>query len=404
MKKLTIMFISVVILLGCTSNTQQSGLSEVLLTKPYTETKDFHSVIPILTIGNKILLYASINGKRYSFIMDTGAPTILTKEVADELGIEAMGTNKGRDANNNLVSMDISIADSIEIGDVAFRNVPVFIFDPSGLPSAKCFLDGGIIGAEILPLAAWQLNFKDSEIVITSDVRKLDYTKGAARAILKESGYPHHPILEHRINDKFTDNLMFDTGNTEVLQLNQLALDQMITDGVLSNPKIEGHGSFGESAGGQAESTVYYQTPIESMEVGGLELKDFHAWTRATPPSLLGAKLLENHIVTLDYPNRDAYFYKFQERRKERTSWGYKTAISELNSLYVSFLESPSLAESAGLQLGDRILKVNYRDTTYIDPEKHCEILRWLPNARDGETLELKVLRGNAHEIIKMER
>lgn len=410
MKKLNIIFISVVLLLGCTSNTPQNGLHEVLLTKPYTETGRFHTVVPVLTIENKMYLYASINGKRYSFIFDTGSPTILTKQVATDLGLEIMGTNKGKDANGNLVSMDLSIADSISIGDVNFRNVPVFIFDPSHLTGASCYLEGGVIGSEILPLATWQLNFYDSEIVITSDRRKLDYINNASRASLKQGGYPHAPIFEHRINGKFKDNVLFDTGNTELLNLNPLALQQMITDGLIPNPKVEGHGSFGESAGGEAEPTTYYQASIESMSIGGLELENFYAWSRTTTPTLIGAKLLEDHIVTLDYPNRNAYFYSLHDRKRDKESakepvnWGFRTSIGELNALNVSFLESPSIAENAGLQLGDRVLKVSYRDTTYIAPEKHCEILRWLPRAYDGQNLELKVLRGDDHKIIRMER
>ncbi|MBD1556298.1 hypothetical protein HC752_05050 [Vibrio sp. S9_S30] len=399
-----IIFINVVLLLGCTSNTSQNSLHEVLLTKPYTETRRFHSVVPVLTIENKIYLYASINGKRYRFIFDTGSPTILTKQVATDLGLTIMGTNKEKDANGNLVSMDLSIADSIEIGDVRFRNVPVFIFDPSHLPKASCYLEGGVIGSEILPLATWQLNFRDGEIVLTSDKRKLEYINQASRTSLKQGGYPHAPIFKHRINGKFTDDALFDTGNTELLNLNLPALQQMLADEVVPNPEVEGRGSFGESEGGEAEPTAYYQTAIERLRVGGLELNNVHSWTRTSTPTRIGAKLLENHIVTLDYPNRKAYFYPFKERSKDPINWGFRTSISELNALNVSFLESPSIAENAGLQLGDRILKVSYRDTTYIAPEKRCEILRWLPRAMDGQELELTVLRGGDHKTVTMAR
>ena len=91
-----------------------------------------------------------MNGKAYRFILDTGSPTILTKAVADELGLVIEAENTGKDAHGNPVRMGLAILEQLRIGEVTFRNIPVFIYDATQQAMARCVLDGGVIGSDIV--------------------------------------------------------------------------------------------------------------------------------------------------------------------------------------------------------------------------------------------------------------
>jgi len=159
-QKYAIYFTIFFILSGCAITNSKQQLSEVFNTKPYIKNKEFKSVIPIDIWSNKVFLNAKVNGKQFRFILDTGSPTLLAKKVAKDLDLEIKGENTGKDANGNLVKMELSIIEQLKIGDVKFRNIPVFIFDPSNLKLGDSIFDGGIIGSEIMPLSNWQINFE----------------------------------------------------------------------------------------------------------------------------------------------------------------------------------------------------------------------------------------------------
>ena len=377
---------------GCSKNTQTLSHQNIFATESYTEQTEFYSTIPLHHNATKMHLTATINEQPFQFMLDTGSPTIVTKRVADLLELPIMGTNTGVDSNGTEVTMNVSIVDAIGIGEVVFRQVPVFIWDPSTTTDADCFFDGGVIGSELLPLAVWQFNLQNNTLVIANDSRKVEHTKNAKQAALLKVGYPHYPIVQHQINNGFTDNALFDTGSTELLHLNQLAYEQMRKDNVLNAPVGEGRGSFGKGAGGEAENSVYVLNEVKSLTVGNLQLQDLKVWTRNTPPTLIGSRILDTHIVTLDYQNQAVYFKEYALTRTS-TGFGFRASFNERSQLQVSFISKPSIAVSAGLQIHDQIIAINNQTVSVQDQKERCEVLQTLPSILAEESVTITVLR-----------
>lgn len=365
--------------------------SDVFNTKITLNQKEFLEVVPIKTRGNKILLRASINNKPFQFILDTGSPTVITKQVATELGLNVVGKNIGKDANGTSVEMALAIADNISFGKVSFNNVPVFIFDGSQLPLSSCYLDGGVIGSEILPLAKWQIDFKHKQLIITNDLDKLKHVKKASRATLKSFGYPHAPILAHKLNGEFSDHAMFDTGNSELIQLNKLAYDELIKRGLLDGKITTAFGSFGESAGGGGKNSPYSQFRLEELAIGNLKLDAIDVWTRPIVPTLIGAKILESHIVTLDYAGKQIYFQPFTESELSDDSFGFRSNFED-GKLRISFLTHDSPLAKAGVKVGDQILTINGDNLANISEKTLCSTIEKISAAVRAEKIDLSVL------------
>src|SRR5690606_15377904 len=100
---------------------------------------------------------------------------------------------------------------------------------------------------------------------------------------------------------------------------------------------------------------------LKRLSIGELQLKDLEVWTRPEVPSLIGAGVFESHIVTLDYSARVAYFHKYAEPKASPTTFGFKPYF-ESGEVYVGFLVKDSPATKAGLQLHDKIIKINDLD------------------------------------------
>ncbi len=376
------------LLTGSSKSIASTQLPEVLKTQPYIENKDFSSVIPIDTSGNKIFLNAEVNGKPYRFIFDTGSPTILSRKVVDELGLVIRGENTGKDANGNLVKMDLSVLDRLKIGDVVFRDIPVFVFDYSHLAVGNCIIDGGVIGSEILPLTIWQINFARKELVITNDTRKLEHIDNAQSSKLKVTDYPFTPVLEHAINGQFTDHAIFDTGCTELLHLNHLAFEDLKKRQIVDSVTAKAFGTFGESAGGRGKDATFHLVPLQQLAVGEVRFANIEVWTRNEVPSLIGARIFESHIVTLDYANKIVYFQKYQEPKTETASFGFRPYLKN-QSLYVGFLRDPSPATEVGIRLHDQILTINDRDLRHLEASEQYEVLKWFSTVEGMRKIEV---------------
>ena len=387
--KKSLIFITIVCLVNSNLIAQSTDKTNgVLNTKPKLINKNHNTVIPIEIWNNKIFLTAKVNDNAYRFILDTGSPTILTTKVANELKLEIKGENTGQDANGNLVKMDLSILEKLQLGDVTIKNIPVFIFDPSKLEIAGELFDGGIIGSEIMPLTNWQINFKDKHIILTDDTSQLDYIKKAQKAELKIYNYPFMPIMEYTINKKFKDNALFDTGSTELLHLFDKAYQELIKQKLVNSQAQIAHGTFGESGGGRGKDNTFHFTSIKKLNIGELDFKDSQVWTRPHAPSLIGSKIFESQIVTLDYTNKAAYFHQYKKPLPQEKSFGFRPYFKD-QKVFVGFLKELSPAARSGLQLHNQILKINDTDLTQLNKSELLDTLTLISNSLKEESIEI---------------
>lgn len=350
------------------------------------------SSVPIEVINRKIFLQASVNGKSYRFIFDTGSPTIISKKAAADLGLEIKGENTGKDVHGNLVKMGISVLKSMTIGEVGFRNIPVLVFDPSKLPIASCYIDGGIIGSEILPLINWQIDFSKKRMVLAQDTGLMTDVKGAISTPLKSFGYPFTPVIEYGAGAKFKDNAVLDTGSPEFIHLNPGAFSELKKLNIFKAPIASAQGSFGESAGGQAESSNYDLAELRTVSIGGVPFNQVRAWTKTEVPTLVGSRLFESHIVTLDYKNNLFHMKKHGLRFPASSSYGLKLTPKG-KEVVVSFLQTPSIASKAGLREGDRIISFDGIAVNDLLAKDQCGLVGMLADVDDMARVDLVVMR-----------
>lgn len=351
------------------------------------------TVIPFERHRHMLVIEAQANGVAREFVFDTGSPSMIARELADELGLRPVGSNTGRDANGAQVTMDFALLDRLEIGGVVFRQVPVLIFDFADIELGPCVFDGGVIGSEILPGSAWRIDAQAGEMTIGAPGAMPPADGAAVVAPLHPAGYPHPPISDYRIG-AFSDRLLFDTGSGEAVVLyDKVAADPAVRGAIVPGSHVRGHGSHGVSAGGMGAPAPLERFTLDDFALGGRAIGPVRATTRVVPPSLIGTGLLDSYIVTLDYPGQKLVLEPRTDPAPARDEAGYSLAIAG-GVVQITQVFEGSPAARAGLHTGDRIVAIDGARLPEIGPANRCDTMRWLAAEARPEAVErLTVLR-----------
>jgi len=350
--------------------------------------------VPLEDRGGKLFLDAAVNGESGRFVFDTGSPTILTKTFADRLGLVPFRQNTGRDANGRTITMDVALAETISLGGVTFRNVPVLIHDFAGVPLADCFFEAGLIGSEVLKGSAWRLDLASGTMMIAEPGADFERSSAAKSAALNDFGYPHAPVIPYKIG-KFSDSALFDTGSASYVSLfNRVAEDRAVRRSIDKQSLTKGRGSQGISGGGLGESTDIAQYQLKTFQIGDLPLREVPTRSKNIPPTLIGAGLLKTHVVTLDYPGGKAWFEPREDGSMEASKPSFSVSALD-HSPVVTQLFDDSAAKRAGLKLDDLVLQIDGRDLAYANDKEKCSTAQWLWQEFDPASVrELIVQRG----------
>ena len=348
---------------------------------PYVETPEFSIELPLDVLASKLYVDVEIGGEPRRFVFDTGSPSMMSKALADELGLKPVDSREGRDSHGAVVRSDIVQAD-MTLGGTTFHKVPVFAADFSSSTVVQCLIGDGVLGSEVLPLCAWQIDLPDSTLRCSTETGALDHVDGAKRQRLYDFGYPHAPILDVRFADEATSKAMFDTGSPGYFTISPPDFDGAEHAGGVKNT-TSGYGSLGGSLGGQAPNAAQRRGELSSLAIGNVDLGSVQAHVREFPPSLIGASILEHYVVSLDARSQSAYFDRYRDASFVRPSFGFSLGFE--NEVSIALVWEGSPAAEAGLQAGQRVTAINGRKT-----DNSCEGIRYALRAMEGSSIEVE--------------
>jgi predicted aspartyl protease len=278
---------------------------------PFIDADEFSIELPMEVVATKLYVNVDIGGTTRRFVFDTGSPSMINAALAEELGLEVVDKQKGTDAHGVVVESNIVQADLVLDG-VTLHKVPIFAADFSASKAAQCLVGDGVLGSEVLPLCAWQIDLPNSVLRCKSDVRKLDHVDGASRQALYNFGYPHTPYFDVQFAKKAKSKAMFDTGSPTYMAISPPDFEGAKQAGGIGKT-LSGFGSAGGSLGGQAPNARQTRAELKTLAIGDVALGRVDATLRESAPSLIGAMLLDHFVVTLDTKSELAYFDVYRD-------------------------------------------------------------------------------------------
>lgn len=360
-----------------------------LINTAKADNKNFYCEIPFDFRNGWIVIKVKIGKDTYDYIFDTGGYNNITTEIAGRNNFPVLTTQVVGSANGIKNNFDIVQVDSLQIGEMVFRNIAALKF-PELPPTMKCTINGALIGASIIKNYIWQIDYPRRKIIVTDQPAKITGLENAIRIPVT-----FNKRLMPYINAKFngrTETIMFDLGSSSSFTMTEKKARRYCKD----KKVIEIVGSGSEGGNGLLRETVKIMN-IDSVQIGPLQLKDQPVvFTPSVQELLIGAPIIKQYIITLRFADNELYFSPIP--RKDTTqgmeSFGLALEYKE-GKVVVGSLYKGLPADRAGLQLDDEIKNINGKAPHFKD---YCECRNYMYEfLRTQNNITLSVLR-NGHE------
>jgi hypothetical protein len=365
MKKYICLFLTSIILSSC-------SLFKVvrLMNQGNVAVKTFNEQVTIEYENRMVIVPVTIGGTTYKFILDTGAPTVLSKDIADKLGLKSITKVKSADAHENKSEMEFVKAGDISIDSLKFINQGAATYDFSINKELACFTFNSIVGANLMKDAIWQIDIKNKIIRITSDIKNLRIPENALKFKFSQqvTGTPMADITVEGVTVK---NVTIDYGSGSGIDLISEKLIKKIHDAKVKFYRIYGFNSMGLYGGNSDTTYVIESTP----SLAGNPLWDQKITLRRKGISTIGTQVLKDYVVTFDFPKSIVYMEKIETDTTDYLkTFGFTALLTNGQFVVTSITENSSAMEN-GMAIGDFIISVNGKDYTTFSDKDYCDYI-----------------------------
>lgn len=228
------------------------------------------TVLPVLTV--------EMNGRKADVLLDTGAgETIVDPAFAETVGTRSFGTDSAAYAAGAVASFQQGILDSLALGGIVVRNVPIHIRSTAAFaPAAGGRTVSGILGTGLLSRFRATLDFQDASLTL----ERPGHGEPIAGDSLRFWLLGDHFVTLRATVAGIETLLVLDTG----LAMPGGAL--VPSTALLAEAGVDPGGASVTGVGGGGSVTVTPFTLDGPMVVGSLERRGVLAAAGAFPPTL----------------------------------------------------------------------------------------------------------------------
>lgn len=342
----------------------------VKLNKGKPSSRKYNASVKYRDVRGKIIIPVEIEGVTYSFLFDTGAPNLITKELSEKVNSKPLNLITVRDANDSSRELEVISIPFITIGSAKFEDTPTIVNDENSNFILRCFQVDGIIGSNMVRKSVVHIDSESQILSISNDPK--DFSVSDLEAIelsLSEGQSSPYMWIRLKGDGNAREYVLFDTG---MQGFYDMSLDNY--------DKLQELGAFDESESGKgaksvglfnnSESRRHYRVTIPQIDVGSFEFHNVKTVTMSADRSRIGSEILKYGKVTIDYKNSKLYFEPVVELRDlAEKSLGFSPTIRD-GEVIVGIVWSEEFPEK--LNYGDKILSVNGKQISGEDP---CEFL-----------------------------
>jgi predicted aspartyl protease len=362
--------------------------------------EDYVQVLPFRYTAEMIIIEVEIGGTVYDFILDTGATCVLSTELAGELGLEPDTTVSSTDGEGNVRRIGLVGLPELRIGDVVFTSLAAAVIHMAEVPEIACLEADGIVGTNLMRTAKWQIDYRNREVRFSDRMAYLDIPGDVAELRFAATSTGTPLILVDFGGQIRARNVRLDTGCAGSMIMPAEILEQIRErDNRLG--VVEGFGTNSAGAFGTRSAASSFAL-VDAVRLGDLQVDDVRVEFEERNAPLVGNKLLENYIVTLDWERETIYLSQAEPHTPDGLlTFGF-TPMMDDGRLVVGYVYNDSPAAQAQLEVGDTIISIGNRDYTEVTPDNYCEIV--LESASWCDADEVTVVwvdsLGERHEAI----
>lgn len=266
-----------------------------LLTGGSLEGTDFVETIPFEYKKDLIVVEARINGQKEKrkFIFDTGAfDSKIEIGLAEELRLPTKAKKSNSTAQGITQTIEVTQLEQVHLGDTKFSNVSAGKLEYDDESASRCIAPDGIIGANLMKLAHWRINYQ-SQIIQFSDQPFIIQGNEIHTLKFDKPLLSGTPEIELQVEGKTVSGVLFDVGYNGGLVL-PARLSESFPD---ANEKKYYDRSTSGIYGTNTDTLISKKLKVS---IGGHDMNipvEFSSIGKA----LLGNDILEHFEVAIDY-------------------------------------------------------------------------------------------------------
>ncbi len=361
--------------------------------------QEFKAEVPFEFRLGLIILKVQIDGKTHEFVLDTGAPNVISRQLAAELNIKPTVSQKAKDSQGGNSDLGFAQIPDIVIGGIHFTNTGTAIADLKQSTEVGCLNIDGFIGSNLMKKAIWQFDYQKKIITITNTKNNLEIP-ASAKVIPFKQQITGTPMIDIFYNGAVDKNVTFDLGSNGNFGSSNKVLKEVKKQGKINTNYGTGNndsGLFGQSA---ADTVTYGIVP--EVKFGDLTLQSQVVSFTEKKARTIGTKIFENYRLIIDWTAEEITMIPVKEFDfAQLKTFGLSPQFKD-NKLYIGFIYHGSNTEQQGIAIGDQILEVNGKDIRTCTIEQWCEFLNNGFFPADTETNTLRLLKNGEEKVFTL--
>jgi len=337
------------------------GIMTQLASKRYLGSQGFYAQIPFKSLVRVITVEVQLNNQErpYTMLWDTGAGyTVLTPRVVKELQADTLHYINVSDTHGNSSKLPVVLVQDLRMGGVSFKETVAIVTDYGPDNPLNCVAPDGILGANVMQLCHWKVDYEDSTFTITDDWGQFTELIGQTGQRMVSNKFSGRPKTSFLANNTKVNRALMDSGFSGFIDINEKDLPE-------NHPfwqnrrysKSEDNSTFGL----YGNAKVYVkETVADTMIIAGQRLYNVPVSVEEGR-SKLGNSFFSYYDTYLDFKEDQFYLIPNGKDRVVETYRGIGSApFYKTPEFFVLMdLTVGSPADEAGFVPGDTITHVN---------------------------------------------
>ncbi len=333
-------------------------------------------------VNKLIIVPVYINGSKYQFLFDTGAPTSISLELQDAFNFNTLTQGKIKDSDGNRQLVEYVKLDSIRIGKTHFKGISAFTADFSANPLIRCMEIDGIIGSNLMKECNWEISPLNNQITFSDLPISLDSTTWSSIDFQTDDQYNLWTSIQ--INGKTICPIIIDMGSNGMLSL---------PTSIVANSHFKGYfDQIGNEIGmknsgliGKKVETNRNWYCLSNFYLGEQVIRQ----TKTTISNAnIGNGLLTNFDLKIDWDKKKIHFKPlFAKDRKCTLGYNLKLGFNEGNGIFVQSIVSNSTGHTNEVSPLDKVISINNKECKSIDD--YCDYISLINTLPDSIQLTI---------------
>ena len=305
--KVFIYLIALILLNSCSLNKAIKHLKE-----GETEQENYKVTFPFEIKDGFIIVPVEIENKNYNFLLDTGSPNLVSKELAASLNLKAIDSAKAGDVYNDKQQNKYTRLETVKIGTIDFAGTTALINDFNAVSVWSSLNIHGFIGANLMQQAIWDIDFRRKQITITDNESKLDIPEDIIENKLF-IGVAGIPAIACKMNEKKVWNFTVDLGYNGGIVVPFSEFKKQTENGEILDFKKSNTKGVTGIYGAKNTTRESYIGIIDEIEFGNSTLENVKVYSEQFLEKRFGSDFFKNYRIILNWNSKKIKMIKNKE-------------------------------------------------------------------------------------------